>query len=400
MTDWNRISENMVQDFIFKNEYADERELVLQHKTLFDLPAKLIAEQIAGRRKAKKKLPLWYETKGIIYPPTLNLEQSSSQATALFKATLLKVETQQENLIDLTGGFGVDSFFFSEQFESVVYVEANVDLVEWVQHNHKLLGANNIQHLCTTAEAFISTNKHTGVFYLDPARRDSNAKKIFKLSDCAPDITQLQGQLFTQSQYILLKASPLLDIQQGLRELPHTKIVIALSVENEMKELLFMVQRAFTGTPEIMAVDLDSKGEIKSKFVFTPAQEAAAQPVYSEPLHYLYEPGAALLKAGAFKLIAQHFDLHKLSPHTHLYTSAVRLKNFPGRAFRIEQLNPTEKQLKALLPEGRAHVAERNYPLTAQQLMKKLKLQEGGDKFVWGFSTAKRKYVAVCERIM
>lgn len=400
MTDWNRISENMVQEFIFKNEHADERELVLQHKTLFDLPTKVIAEQIVGRRKAKRKLPLWYETKGIIYPPTLNLEQSSSQATALFKATLLKTETQQENLIDLTGGFGVDSFFFSRAFKSVVYVETNVDLVEWVQHNHKLLGANNIQHLRTTAEAFISTNKPTGVFYLDPARRDANAKKIFKLSDCTPDITQLQGQLFTQSEYILLKASPLLDIQQGLRELPQTKTVIALSVENEMKELLFLVQRDFTGTPEIKAVDLDSKGEIKSKFVFTPAQEAAAQPVYNEPLHYLYEPGAAILKAGAFKLISQHFNLKKLALHTHLYTTGELIENFPGRTFLIKQLNPTDKQLKELLPESRAHVAVRNYPLTAPQLMKKLKLQEGGELFAWGFATNQRKNLAICERIV
>jgi hypothetical protein len=398
MTDWSRISENMVQEFIFKNEHADERELVLQHKTLFDLPTKLIAEQIAGRRKAKKKLPLWFETKGVVYPPTLNLEQSSSQATAHFKSTFLKTMTNHKTITDLTGGFGVDSFFFSKQFDSVTYVEPHSDLLALVKHNYTQLQAHNLHYKNTTAEEFLSSSQPAGVFYLDPARRDFHAKKIFKLSDCTPDITQLP-QLFTTAEWVLLKASPLLDIQQGLRELPHTKTVIALSVENEMKELLFLTQRDFTGTPEIIAIDLDPKGEIKSTFTFTQAQEAAAQPVYSEPLHYLYEPGAALLKAGAFKLVAQHFSLHKLAPHTHLYTSAVRMENFPGRAFRIEQLNPTEKQLKALLPEGRAHVAERNYPITAQQLMKKLKLQEGGDKFVWGFSTAKRKYVAVCSRI-
>jgi len=399
MASWKRICDNPVQDFIFKNEFADERQLVLQHKTLFDLPTKLIAEQIAGRRKAKKKLPLWYNTRGIVYPPTINLEQSSSHATALFKAALVKAETGQENLIDLTGGLGVDSFFFSKQFDSVTYVEPNAELLKLVQHNHAQLGARNIIHIEATAEEVVSQIKEATVFFIDPARRDTNAKKIFKLSDCTPDITQLQAQLLTLGEFVLLKASPLLDIQQGLRELPHTKTVIALSVENEMKELLFLVQRDFTGTPEITAIDLDSKGEIKSKFAFTQAQEATAQPVYSEPLHYLYEPGAAILKAGAFKLVGQHFSLHKLAPHTHLYTADVRLENFPGRAFRIEQLNPTEKQLKALLPESRAHVAERNYPLTAPHLMKKLKLQEGGDKFVWGFSSDRKKYVAVCSRM-
>lgn len=399
MADWKRICDNPVQDFIFKNELADERQLVLQHKILFDLPTKSIVEQIAGRRKSKKKLPLWYETKGIVYPPTLNLEQSSSQATAVFKAALLKTETGQENLIDLTGGFGVDSFFFSRTFKSVVYVEANADLVEWVQHNHKQLGANNIQHLCTTAEAFISSNKYTGVFYLDPARRDANAKKIFKLSDCAPDITQLQEKLFTLGEFILLKASPLLDIQQGLRELPHTKIVIALSVENEMKELLFLSQRDFNGAPEIMAIDLHSSGAVKAEFAFTTAQEVTAQASFSEPLQYLYEPNAAILKVGAFKLIGQQYNMHKLAPNTHLYTSNTHLKNFPGRVFRIELNSITEKQLRQFLPDYRAHTAVRNYPLTAQQLMKKLKLEEGGEKFVWGFSSSKKKYVALCQRV-
>lgn len=399
MADWKRICENVVQEFISKNEHADERELVLQYKTIFDLPTKLIAEQVAGRRKAKKKLPLWYETKGVVYPPTLNLEQSSSQATAQFKATFLKTITNQKTLTDLTGGFGVDSFFFSKQFDSVTYVEPHADLLALVQHNHAQLGARNIIHIPATAEEVVSRIKEAAVFFIDPARRDAHAKKIFKLADCSPDVTQLQTKLFALAEFILLKASPLLDIQQGLRELPHTKTVIALSVENEMKELLFLAQRDFIGTPEILAIDLDSRGEIKSKFAFMLAQETMAQPVYSEPLHYLYEPGAALLKAGAFKLIGQHFNLYKLAPNTHLYTSAVRLENFPGRAFRIEQPNPMEKQLKALLPGGRAHVAERNYPLTAQQLMKKLNLQEGGDKFVWGFSSVTRKYVALCERL-
>jgi 16S rRNA G966 N2-methylase RsmD len=400
MADWERICDSSVQEFIFKNEHADERELVLNHKTLFDLPAKSIAEQIAGRRKAKKKLPMWYNTRGIVYPPSLNLEQSSSQATAVFKSKFLKELTNQKTITDLTGGFGVDSFFFSKQFGSVTYVEPNAELLAMVQHNQEQLHSVNIQHHNTIAEEFLSTSERTGIFYLDPARRDANAKKIFKLSDCTPDITQLLTRLFANAEWIVLKASPLLDIQQGLRELPHVKTVIALAVENEMKELLFLIQRESHSTPEVMAIDLDSEGEVKSKFTFTHAAESTAQAVFSEPLRYLYEPNVALLKAGAFKLIAQEFNLNKLAPHTHLYTSQTLVKDFPGRLFQIEQLNPTDKQLKECLPDNRAHVAIRNYPLTAQQLMKKLKLQEGGNQFVWGFSSSKRKYVALCKRIV
>lgn len=399
MADWKRISDNTVQEFIFENEHADERELVLSHKTLFDLPAKRIAEQIAGRRKAKKKLPLWYNTKGVVYPPTLNLEQSSSQATAQFKSAFLKTITNQKSITDLTGGFGVDSFFFSKEFDSVTYVEPNPDLLALVQYNHIQLGATNMKHIHATAETFLDTATKTGVYYIDPSRRDDLTRKIFKLRDCTPDITQLHTLLFANSEWLLLKASPLLDIQQGLRELPPVKIVMALAVENEMKELLFLAQHGVSESPKIMAIDLMATGEIKSEFTFTQAEEATSQSTFSEPQQYLYEPNAALLKAGAFKLIAQKFNLYKLAQHTHLYTSQSPANDFPGRIFQIEKLNPTDKQLKELLPDNRAHVAVRNYPLTAQQLMKKRKLQEGGDRFLWGFSTAKKKYVALCKRV-
>ena len=399
MTDWKRISDSTVQEFIFKNEYTDERELVLNHKTLFDLPAKDIAEQIAGRRKAKKKLPLWFETQGIVYPPSLNLEQSSSQATARFKAAYLKAECEQNNLVDLTGGFGVDAYYFSRTFDTVTYVEPNAALLARVIHNHTRLQAGTIQHVHATAESYIDRVQNKTVFYLDPSRRDEQKKKIFKLSDCEPDITQLQKVLFDKGDFVLLKASPLLDIRQGLREMAHVKTVTALSVESEMKELLFFLQKNFDQSPTLLAIDLSNAGDIKSRFSFLYEEELAAIPKLEEPLQYLYEPNAAIMKAGAFKLVAEKFNLYKLAQHTHLYTSVTRVNNFPGRTFQIEQVNPTDKTLQEWLPDNRAHVAVRNYPLTAQQLMKKRKLQEGGDRFLWGFSTAKKKYVALCKRV-
>ncbi|GIL22887.1 MAG: hypothetical protein BroJett042_14000 [Bacteroidota bacterium] len=400
MADWKPICDSTVQEFIFKNEHVDERELVLQHKTLFNLPAKLIAEQIAGRRKSRKKLPLWHNTRGIVYPPALNLEQSSSQATAKFKASFLKTEAQPNALIDLTGGFGVDSFYFSEKFENVIYVEPNAALLSLVQHNHAQLGATTIQHIHSTAEEYVESVSGNPVFYLDPSRRDENSKKIFRLRDCVPDITHLQKLLFDKSEWVLLKASPLLDIQQGLREVAHVKTVIALSVENEMKELLFLSRKGFKANPLWIAIDLDQEGNIKSKFPFLYEQEAEATAPMGEPQQYLYEPNAAIMKTGAFKLTATLFGLTKLAANTHLYTSTAWIKDFPGRVFRIEMLNPSADDLKKLLPNNRAHTAIRNYPLTAQQLMKKLRLDEGGEMFVWGFSTTKSKYVALCKQLL
>ncbi|MCW5910466.1 MAG: hypothetical protein KIT62_05300 [Cyclobacteriaceae bacterium] len=400
MSQWlEQLSGKPVQDFVFANEHADERELVLQQKTIPGLPAARIAEQIAGRRKSRKKLPLWYSTPGIVYPPSLNLEQSSSQATAKFKASFLKAEAQLNTLADLTGGFGVDSFFFSKEFEAVTYVEPNADLLAIVRHNHVQLGSDNIQHIHSTAEEYIGSVSGKVVFYLDPSRRDENTRKIFRLSDCVPDITQLQKFLFDKSEFMLLKASPLLDIQQGLREITNVKTVVALSVENEMKELLFLSQKGFNAAPLWIAIDLDQEGNVKSKFPFLYEQEAAATAQMSEPQQYLYEPNAAIMKTGAFKLTATLFGLSKLAVNTHLYTGAELIKDFPGRMFKIEMLNPSGDDLKKSLPDNRAHTAVRNYPLTAQQLMKKLKLEEGGDKFVWGFGSVKKKHVAVCERL-
>ena len=400
MADWKPICDSTVQEFIFKNEHADERELVLQHKTLFNLPAKLIAEQIAGRRKSRKKLPLWHNMRGIVYPPALNLEQSSSQATAKFKASFLKTEAQPNALIDLTGGFGVDSFYFSEKFENVIYVEPNAALLSLVQHNHAQLGATTIQHIHSTAEEYVESVSGNPVFYLDPSRRDENSKKIFRLRDCVPDITHLQKLLFEKSEWVLLKASPLLDIQQGLREVAHVKTVIALSVENEMKELLFLSRKGFKANPLWIAIDLDQEGYIKSKFPFLYEQEAEATAPMGEPQQYLYEPNAAIMKTGAFKLTATLFGLTKLAANTHLYTSTAWIKDFPGRVFKIEILNPSADDLKKLLPNNRAHTAIRNYPLTAHQLMKKLRLDEGGEMFVWGFSTTKTKHVALCKQLL
>lgn len=397
--DWiEPLSARAVQDFVFENEQADPRKLVLQHKTLAGLPAPMVAQQLAGRRKAKAKLPQWYATRGIVYPPTLNLEQSSSQATALFKAAFLKHASSQQVLADLTGGFGADSFFFSQQFETVTYVEPDANLLAIARHNHQRLGMHTINYVHATAEAYLAASP-AAVFYLDPARRDALARKVVKLADCTPDCTQLQSQILKNSEWLLVKASPLLDIQQGLRELPNTKTVLALSVENEMKELLLLVQRGHSAATQIRAIDLHANGEVNWEFAFTHTEEATAILHYSEPLAYLYEPGAAMLKAGAFKRTAQHFQLEKLAPNTHLYTSHHLISDFPGRTFRIEHLNPTEEHLKELLPERRAHVAVRNYPLTAQQLMKKLRLQEGGNSFVWGFSGTRKKYLALCQRL-
>jgi len=396
-----RIAHPDVQDFIIHHEGEDERQFVLRHKEVFGLPAAWIAQQLVGRRKAKAKLATWYQTKGIIYPPTLNLEQSSSQATALFKSKIVETILDEIRVaVDLTGGLGVDSFYLSKNFNSFHYIEPDKELFEITRHNHEVLKAANIIHHNTDAEQFMDqTAIDFDLVFIDPSRRDNKSRKIIRLADCLPDVTQLQKTILSRSRFLLVKTSPLLDIQQGLRELDHVKKVYVVSVDNECKELLYLADKNYVGEVSIEAVDLFSDGEIRSTISFTLEAEKNSLVILGEPQKYLYEPNASILKAGAFKLIVEKFKLQKLSVNTHLYTSERLLENFPGRIFQIDVLNPEVKQLHDLLPNSQINIVTRNYPLKPEELKKKLKLRDGGDKYLIGFSSEKKKYLALCSRI-
>lgn len=390
-----------VQEYLIEHEHDDERVIVLKQKEILGLPSSVIASQLSGRKTAKSKLPTWYRTTGIVYPPTINLEQCSSEATASFKATFLK-ELIPNRLVaaDVTGGLGVDSYFLPKVFESAHHVEANKELLEIAKHNHKTLGAISIKHHNDTAEQFIENSSETfDLVYIDPSRRDQQSHKVFRLADCSPDITALQSIIFKKGIFLLMKASPLLDIQQGLRELQFVKIVFVVSVENECKELLFLAEKNYSGTVQIEAVDLTYSGTVRSSFIFSIEEEQEAASKWDEPLEYLYEPNASIMKAGAFKLVGERYRLNKLSVNTHLYTSIQLIADFPGRIFRVENLNPDKKELHNLLPAKQINVLTRNYPLRPEELKKKLNVRDGGDKYLIGFSSEKKKYLGLCSRI-
>lgn len=405
MVEWlTLLAQQQVQNYLFELAGVDEREFALKQKETFGIPASVIAAQLVGRRKAASKIPSWHHTKGIVYPLTINLEQSSSEATAQYKSSFLKSTLEKSSrqvACDLTGGFGVDSFFLSSIFTSFHHVEKEKGLLELAEHNHHVLSASGITYHHSTAEDFIEkTSLEYDLIFIDPSRRNENARKVFQLADCTPDITLLQNLFFQKARFILVKASPLLDIQQGLREITNVKTVIVLSVENEVKELLFFAEKNYSGEPIIKSVDLNRAGEELCDFQFSAEEEKSAQSVFSEPLHYLYEPNASILKAGAFKLIGEKYGLAKLAINTHLYTSEQLVSNFPGRIFNVEQLNPDAKQLKVLLPSGQANVTTRNYPLSTDQLKKKLGLRDGGETFVVGFSSVMKKFFAVCKQVI
>lgn len=399
-----------IQQFIRDHEQDDERQLVLKHATISGVPSSVIAEQISGRRKAKEKLPTFYHSDNIIYPPGINLEQTSSEQTARFKADLLltlissptHATNQKSSLnegIDLTGGLGIDTCFLSPLFSSFHYVETNTSLAEIARHNHTQLKLTNIHYHNTSAESFIDQLNHPVDFiFIDPSRRNQG-KKVFSFSDSEPDIATLQPKVLQKTGLLLIKASPLFDIKQGIKELSNVKKVLVLSVENEVKELLFACEKTFSGEPSIESVNLLRDGT-SERFDFLFSKESLLTVEFSDPLTYVYEPNASILKAGAFKNISKTFSIPKIQASTHLYTSHSLIKDFPGRIYKIEaRVKPDPKIVISFLPDGKANVTTRNYPLSVEELKKKTGISDGGDKYLLAFSGIKEKFVCVASRM-
>jgi hypothetical protein len=335
------------------------------------------AAQIAARQKARTKLPDWYSAEGLLFPPPLSVEQASSQATAAYKARLVAGEC----LVDLAGGMGVDTLALASRFRRTVYVEQDPELCRCFAHNAARFGAN-VEVVNATAEAYVDGFRGRAVFYIDPARRDDARNRVFLFEDCRPNVPELLPQLRQIAERVLVKASPMLDVTEGIRQLAPVREVHVVAVANECKELLFLLDFDFAGEPTICCIDLGADPP-DDGFRFTLAAEHAAPVVLADPGHYLYDPNAAIRKAGAFRLIGQTFGLAKLAPNTHLYTSDSRIADFPGRVFEIE--GDAGRNPRRALADGRANVIARNHPLGVDGLRRRFNLREGGERFLIGF---------------
>lgn len=361
-------------------------------------------QQIVALRKIRTKIPHWHRPE-LAFPLPLAVEQASSERTARFKSSLLS----GRQLADLTGGMGVDTSFFAGQFDTVTYVEHNPVLVDAARHNFSALGLHNIAVVPADAEQFLrATNTVFDWIYLDPARRDERRGRVFELADCQPNILAILDLLLEKARHVLLKAAPLLDIQLALRQLDAVARVWVVSVDNEVKELLFVLEGRVSGNtpavgsaPEHVPVTAACLGPTDRAFVFTRAEEQAAAPSYALPLRYLYEPDAAILKAGAFKCFGARFGLAKLHPNTHLYTSALPVAEIPGRTFEVETVvKYSRKAVEAVLPGRKAHVAVRNFPDSVDLVRKKTGLADGGEHYVFGTRTIGDQIcLIVCRRL-
>ena len=341
-----------------------------------------VAAQIAARQKARDKLPGWYANPDLIFPPALSVEQASSEQTARYKASLVDGQL----LLDLTGGMGVDTVAFSQRVGRVIYVEKQPELAELAAYNLPRLGASNV--VVQAGDGLVISALQADLadwIYLDPHRRNEQGSKVVQLADCEPDLSQpdMRAELLDKANRILVKTSPLLDVDATVRQINTVEAVHIVAVQGEVKEILFVIgnKPVEPDAVAITAINLTTTGEVA--FRFTKAQERAAEVTLSEPQHYLYEPNAAVLKAGAFRFVAARFGLSKLAPNSHLYTHQELKPDFPGRIFRLQHtIKPDQKLLQGILPAMKANLTVRNFPQTVAELRKKLRLQEGGDTYI------------------
>lgn len=387
------ILNNEVQDFIQSNLKSDITKLILKGSPFETVSIQEIAEQIEAKNKSKNKLPTWFNTSNIYYPNKLNIEQTSSEITANYKSNLVSGKT----LIDVSGGFGVDTYFFAKKMETVIHCEINEELSNIANHNFKQLKVKNIIPKNVNGITFLSENNNTyDWIFADPSRRNDGKGKVFLLKDCLPNIPENLTLLFQKSNHVLLKVSPILDLTSVIKELIFVKEIHIVAVENEVKELLIVLQKNHQDETWIKTINFSKKGTQKFKFLFD--KKAAA--TYANPKKYLYEPNAAVLKSGGFSQVSNQLNIDKLHVHSHLYTAS-SLIDFPGRTFEIKQQIPYDKKLlKKSLPTKKANIATRNFPETVAQIRKKTGLKDGGNLYLF-FTTDinANLQVLICEKV-
>ncbi|MBC2845277.1 class I SAM-dependent methyltransferase [Winogradskyella flava] len=389
----NSILNIEIQEYIRNNINSNISDLLLKGVPFNDIDPKVIIEQLEAKQRSKKKLPTWFETENIYYSNKLNIEQTSSEITANYKANL----AHGKSLIDLTGGFGIDTFYFSKRLEHVTHCEINTELSNIAKHNFEVLEATNIECLNTNGiDALKQTDKPFDWIYVDPSRRDDNKRKVFLLSDCTPNVKTFQGLFLKYAKRVMVKTSPLLDIKATLKDLKFVKELHVIAVNNEVKELLWILERDFENTVSVKTINIQK--EKTQTFEYNIKEEQLTEAELREPLAYLYEPNVAILKAGAFNVISTKLKLQKLHKHSHLYTSK-ELIEFPGRRFKIVKELPFNKKAFTKENISKANVATRNFPLSVSDIRKKLKLKDGGNTYLF-FTTDKRhsKVILVCAK--
>ncbi len=390
--EFSRIISDEVQEFININLTSDLYKLLFSHDFINKVSIKDIINQIESKRKSLKKLPTWFNTRKIIYHEKLNIEQSSSEKTALYKSLLFK----GNKAIDLTCGFGVDSYYFSKRFASITLCDQNTDLLNKVEYNYNILGISNAQFYNGNGIDYLKSNLNNyDLIYIDPARRNKS-NKVFLLEDCTPDILEIQTLLLKKSKNTLIKLSPLFDIKELTRKLKNIKSIYIIALKSDVKELLVELEVNYEENISIICENLETN---QNQFKFD-LNEHKTKANYTNTIkQYLYEPNPSILKSGAFNLISTRFGIDKLDHNTHLYSSDKFIKLFPGKIFKIiKKISSQSKNLKKELNNSHYNIISRNHPLKVEEIKRKYKLKEGGDKFLIFTQINSKKIILLLEK--
>ena len=371
-----RILQQDIEEYINNHLKSDIHKLILKGIPFEGVTVQEVANQVICKQKSEKKLPTWFHTKNIYYPPKVSIEQTSSETAANYKASLVS----GKRLLDLTGGFGVDSFYFSSSFINVFHCEIDTNLSKIAAHNFKQLNKTNITCLAENGIEYLKKASNSfDVIYVDPSRRSDSKGKVFLLKDCEPNIPKYIDLLFNKTKTILIKNSPILDITSAIKELKFVKEIHIVAIHNDVKELLYLLEKEYNGEIKINTINFSKKNTQKFNFLLNKKTISN----YQEPLNYLYEPNAAILKSGGFHEITAQLDVYKIHQHSHLYTSKKNIK-FPGRGFKILAVLPYDKKkIVKLLPNKKANITTRNFHKSVAQIRKELKIKDGGDDYLF-----------------
>ncbi|CAM1333194.1 THUMP-like domain-containing protein [Tenacibaculum aestuariivivum] len=389
------ILQKEVQLFIDKNLNSDLTKLILKGSPFSNISIQKLSNQLISKLKSQKKLPTWFHAKNIYYPAKISIEQTSSEVTALYKASLISGDT----LIDITGGFGVDTFYFSKKIKQVIHTEINEELSKIVNYNYNQLKVKNIQTIATDGLDFLKkSNQYFDVIYIDPSRRSDVKGKVFLLKDCLPNVPENIDFLFNKSDIILIKNSPMLDITATLNELKFVKSIHIIAVNNEVKELLFLLEKNTKHIIKVNTVNLLKNKNQEFSFNLNETHNVT----YNIPINFLYEPNAAILKSGGFNELTNAYTILKLHQHSHLYTSKKLVANFPGRVFKIIAVYPyNKKKLKKILTVLKANITTRNFPKSVAQIRAETKLKDGGDTYLFFTTNCNNELIVInCSKVL
>ncbi|WP_185151717.1 class I SAM-dependent methyltransferase [Chryseobacterium sp. SN22] len=376
----NKVVDQNIQQYINANLNTDLHALLLKKSPFPEVSMHEIVQQIKGKQVARKKFPFLLKD-GIVFPPQLSLEQSSSEKTALYKSEILK----GNKFIDLTSGFGIDAYYLSKNFHEITLVEQNRELLEMVEHNWNIL-ERKATFINRKLEDFLEENDASfDTVYLDPARRDIQKNKVFLLEDLSPNILEIQEKLLSISKNVVIKLSPLIDLKYLVSVLPGIFRIEIIALKNDVKEVVVFLSKESQNKISCQCVNLES-GEPTFRFQFGSAENQSAE--YGEPEKFIYLPNNTILKAGMFNLISQKFGLKKLHPNTHLYTSDLKILDFPGRILEMEAIDAKQIQKKSQF-----NIISKNYPLKPEEIRKKYNLKDGGENYLIFTQSKKGKII-------